>query len=186
MKEWVFFLEELSARAMLEGLLPRIMPQSVDVRYIVFEGKQDMEKQLVRRMRGYRNANAHFIVIRDQDSGDCQTIKARLKQFCIDAGRPNAVIRIACCELESFYLADLAAVEQGLGITGIAKRQTHQKFRTPDRLGSPSQELKKLTKGQYQKINGSRAIGPHLDTENTCSHSFKMLVEALRRINVEE
>lgn len=39
MKEWVFFLEELSARAMLEGLLPRIVPQSVDVRYIVFEGK---------------------------------------------------------------------------------------------------------------------------------------------------
>ncbi|HOW76959.1 MAG TPA: DUF4276 family protein [Candidatus Competibacteraceae bacterium] len=108
------------------------------------------------------------------------------EEFCINAGRPNAVIRIACCELESFYLADLAAVEQGLGITGIAKRQTHQKFRTPDRLGSPSQELKKLTKGQYQKINGSRAIGLHLDTENTRSHSFKMLVEALRRINVEE
>lgn len=186
MKEWVFFLEELSARAMLEGLLPRIVLQSVDVRYIVFEGKQDMEKQLVRRMRGYRNAEAHFIVIRDQDSGDCQTIKARLKQFCVAAGHPNAIIRIACHELESFYLADLAAVEQGLGITGIAKRQTHQKFRTPDWLGSPSQELKKLTRGRYQKISGSRAIGPYLDIDNTRSHSFKILVEALRRISVKE
>lgn len=37
MKEWVFFLEELSARAMLEGLLPRIAPQPADIRYIVFE-----------------------------------------------------------------------------------------------------------------------------------------------------
>ena len=27
MSEWVFFLEEPSARAMLEGLLPRIAPQ---------------------------------------------------------------------------------------------------------------------------------------------------------------
>lgn len=87
-----------------------------------------MEKQLVRRMRSYRNTDAHFFVIRDQDSGDCQVIKARLQQFCIAAGRPNAIIRIACRELESFYLADLIAVEQGLGVTGIAKRQTHHKF----------------------------------------------------------
>lgn len=107
-----------------------------------------MEKQLVRRMRSYRNTDAHFIVIRDQDSGDCHAIKARLQQFCIAAGRPNAIIiRIACRELKVFYLADLIAVEQGLGVTGIAKRQTHHKFRTPDRLGSPSQELQKLTSG---------------------------------------
>ncbi|MFZ4789520.1 MAG: hypothetical protein ACOYMW_01190 [Candidatus Competibacteraceae bacterium] len=109
-----------------------------------------MEKQLVRRMRGYRNADAHFIVIRDQDSGDCQVIKARLQQFCLVAGRPNAVIRIACRELESFYLADLAAVERGLGIAGLAKRQSYEKFRTPDQVGSPSQELQKLTSGRYQ------------------------------------
>ena len=182
MKEWVFFLEELSARAMLEGLLPRIAPQPADIRYIVFEAKQDMEKQLVRRMRSYRNTNAHFIVIRDQDSGDCQAIKTQLQQFCHVAGRPNAVIRIACRELESFYLADLAAVERGLGVAGLAKRQTYQKFRTPDRLGSPSQELNALTKGCYQKISGSRAISPHLDLDNTRSHSFKKLVEALRQI----
>ena len=186
MKEWVFFLEELSARAMLEGLLPRIAPQWADIRYIVFEGKQDMEKQLVRRMRSYRNTDAHFIVIRDQDSGNCQVIKARLQQFCIAAGRPNAIIRIACRELESFYLADLIAVEQGLCVTGIAKRQTHHKFRTPDRLGSPSQELEKLTSGRYEKIGGSRAISPHLDLDNTRSHSFKMLVEALRRTASKE
>lgn len=145
-----------------------------------------MEKQMVRRMRGYRNADAQFIIIRDQDSGDCLVIKTRLKQFCCDAGRPNAVIRIACRELESFYLADLVAVEQGLGITGIAKRQKNQKFRTPDRIGSPSQELTALTKGRYQKIDGSRAIAPHLDLDNTRSHSFRTLVEALRRIAFQE
>ena len=182
MKEWVFFLEELSARAMLEGLLPRIAPQWAEIRYIVFEGKQDMEKQLVKRMRSYRNTDAHFIVIRDQDSGDCQVIKARLQQFCLVAGRPNTIIRIACRELESFYLADLAAVERGLGIAGLAKRQTYKKFRTPDQLGSPSQELRKLTSGRYQKISGSRAISPHLDLNNTRSHSFKNLVEVLRQI----
>ncbi len=186
MSEWVFFLEEPSARAMLEGLLPRIAPHRVDVRYVVFEGKQDMEKQLVRRMRGYRHADARFIIIRDQDSGDCHVTKARLKQFCVNAGHPNAVIRIACHELESFYLADLAAVEQGLGITGISNLQKNNKFRAPDRLGSPSLELHALTKGRYQKIGGSRAIGPHLDLDNTRSHSFRMLVDTLRRMAFEE
>ena len=83
-------------------------------------------------------------------------------------------------------IRDRIAVEQGLCVTGIAKRQTHHKFRTPDRLGSPSQELEKLTSGRYEKIGGSRAISPHLDLDNTRSHSFKMLVEALRRTASEE
>lgn len=180
MSELVFFLEELSAKAMLEGLLPRILQQGSAIRYIVFEGKQDLEKQLVRRMRGYRKPDARFVVVRDQDSGDCVAIKQRLAALCREAGRPDAIVRIACRELESFYLADLAAVEQGLSVAGLERQQNHAKYRTPDRLGSPSQELKSLTKGLYQKIGGSRAIGPHLDPENSRSNSFKVLVEAIR------
>jgi len=182
MRELVFFLEELSVRSMLEGLLPKIISQDISARFIVFEGKQDLEKQLVRRLRGYRNKEADFIVIRDQDSGDCRAIKARLSGLCAEAGCPKAMVRIACRELESFYLADLVAVEKGLGITGIARHQRNRKFRAPDRLGSPSQELKALTKGRYQKISGSRAIGSHLDPANGRSHSFKLLVATVRRL----
>ena len=47
MSELVFMLEEQSARAMLEGLLPKLLPAEVTPRYVVFEGKQDLEKQLV-------------------------------------------------------------------------------------------------------------------------------------------
>ena len=46
MKTIVFFLEEPSAREMLEGVLPRILPEEVKVRYLVFQGKQDLEKNL--------------------------------------------------------------------------------------------------------------------------------------------
>ncbi len=182
MRELVFFLEEPSVQSMLEGLLPKIAPWNIAIRYIVFDGKQDLEKQLVRRLRGYRNNEADFIVIRDQDSGDCREIKERLKELCADADRPKAIVRIACRELESFYLADLEAVERGLGIAGIAKHQRNRKFRAPDRLGSPAQELKALTKGRYQKVGGSRAIGPHLDPANSRSHSFKVLVDAVRSV----
>ena len=41
-----------------------------------------------------------------------------------------------------------------------------------DHLSTPSRELSKLTKGQYQKVAGSRAISPHLDLDNQRSPSF--------------
>jgi hypothetical protein len=39
MSELVFMLEEPSARVMLEGLLPKMLPTEVIPRYVVFEGK---------------------------------------------------------------------------------------------------------------------------------------------------
>ena len=183
MTELVFLLEEASTQAMLEGLLPKILPPDMMPRYIPFEGKSDLEKQLVKKVRGYRNQGAQFIVVRDQDSHpDCKAIKAKLVRLCQEAGKPAALVRIVCRELESFYLADLAAVERGLELSGIAKHQHKRKFRNPDYLGSPSRELAILTKGRYQKIGGSRAIGPWLDPDNTRSDSFRNFVSGIRRI----
>lgn len=183
MKELVFLLEEVSAQAMLEGLLPRLLPEHVATRFIVFEGKQDLEKQLVRKVRGYRNPEARFIVMRDQDSHpDCIAVKTKLTELCVAAGRPDALVRIACRELESFYLADLAAVESGLGLTGLTKHQNSVKYRSPDYLGAPSKELHVLTKGLYQKVGGSRAIAPWLDVANTRSDSFRSLVTGIGRM----
>lgn len=183
MSELVFMLEEASAKAMLEGLLPKLLPAGIVSRFVVFEGKQDLEKQLVRKIRAYSNPDARFIVMRDQDaSPDCKAVKAKLTELCRQAGKPAALVRIACRELESFYLGDLAAVEQGLEITGLVRQQQNRLFREPDQLGSPSRELKALSKGLYQKVGGSRAIGPHLDPENSRSVSFHNLVTGIRRI----
>jgi hypothetical protein len=41
-KYLVLLLEEPSARDLLEGLLPRLLPEEVHVQYLVFEGKQDL------------------------------------------------------------------------------------------------------------------------------------------------
>jgi hypothetical protein len=186
MSELVFMLEEASARAMLEGLLPKLLPANVVPRYVVFEGKQDLEKQLVRKIRGYRSPDARFVVMRDQDANpDCMAVKAKLFELCYQAGKPTALIRIACRELESFYLGDLAAVEQGLEITGLVRHQPNKLFREPDRLGYPSNELKTLTKGLYQKVSGSRSIGSHLDINNTRSASFHNLITGIRQLVVE-
>jgi hypothetical protein len=182
MSQLVFLLEEASAEEMLKGLLPRLVPAGVNVRFITFEGKSDLESNLVRRLRGYLVPNAQFIVLRDKDAGDCRAVKARLVQKCIEANRPNTLIRIACHELESWYLADLAAVERALEIPNLSSKQGQAKFRMPDNLSNPVQELERLTNNRYQKVRGSRDIGPHLDLENDRSRSFAVFIAGLRRL----
>jgi len=187
MKELVFLLEEESAKAMLEGLLPRILNPQIRPRLIPFEGKQDLEKQLTKRLRRYVNPHARFIILRDQDSApDCKAVKAKLVEHCLYAGQAaKSLVRIACKELETFYLADLNAVEQGLTLKKLTNLQASERFRNPDRLGNPSKELDALTKGEYQKVSSSRAIAKHLDPANTRSASFKNLIAGIRRMEGE-
>jgi hypothetical protein len=177
----VFFLEEPSAEEMLKGILPKFLPDHVFPRFIVFEGKHDLEKRLQQRMKLWRAPNSRFFVMRDQDSGDCRVIKQNLLDKCKDAHNPKTVVRIACHELESFYIGDLKAVEKGLGIRGLSKQQNKRKFRKPDGLFNPAQVLMGLTKNSYQKVSGSRAIGRYMDLENNLSHSFNVLVKAIKR-----
>lgn len=184
MRELVFLLEEDSAKAMLASLLPRLLPAGAAWRFITFEGKQDLERRMTHRIRGYLNRDARFIVLRDQDSHpDCKILKASLLRRCRDAGRaPDCLVRIACTELETFYLADLKAVETALGINGLAARQAQARFRAPDKLANPARELKTLTGGRYEKVAGSRAIASHLTLDNTRSPSFRNLVLGIRRM----
>lgn len=166
---------------MLEGFLPQILPPEIICRYIVFEGKQDLEARLVQRMRGYLVPNAYFIVMRDQDSQDCHEAKQGLVDLCQQAGKKNSLVRIACRELESWYLADLQAVQTGLRVQGLIQRQEKRTYRNPDFLQAPSKELQKIAP-IYQKISGSRAIGPHLDPDNKRSNSFAVFVSGIREI----
>lgn len=187
MRELVFFLEEESARVLLQTLLPRLIRTDLVWRLVPFEGKQDLERLIVRRIRAYQNRHARFIVLRDQDAHpDCRQLKAALLTLCQQSGRGDeCLVRIACTELETFYLADLQAVESALHVSGLACQQQKKKFRTPDRLANPSHELRVLTDGRYQKVSGSRVIGEHLDIDNTRSPSFRSLIEGIRKLETE-
>ena len=87
MRSLVFLLEEPSAQDALEGFLPHILPDEVSVEYLVFEGNQDLEKRMIKILRGWLQPDTRFIVLRDQDSGDCAVIKEGLLTRCREAGR---------------------------------------------------------------------------------------------------
>ena len=178
----MFFLEEPSAREMLKGVLPRMLPDIIVVRYIVFEGKQDLEKNMVRRLRGWRAPNTAFVILRDQDSGVCLAVKQKLVGKCHEAGKPDAVVRIACRELESWYFGDLTAVERGLDIANLARYGNRRQYRSPDEIHSPAVELSKITGNVYQKVSGSRAIGPQLSLDRNKSHSFCVFFEGVQGV----
>jgi hypothetical protein len=177
----VFCLEEPSAKAMLEGLLPRLLPSVTPV-YIVFEGKQDLYKRLQKRITGWLAPNSVFVVLCDKDSNDCVDLKHRLKALVPAEKQALTLIRIACHELESWYLGDLQAVETALMLSGLSNKQGSAKFRDPDKLGNPVQELFRLTKDHYQKVSGSALIGRCLSLDNNRSSSFTIFITGLKRL----
>ena len=181
----VFLLEERSMKELLEVLLPRVIPKNVTFKCISHEGKQDLEKSIPRKLKAWKTAG-RFIIMRDQDSGNCVKIKNHLKNLSNKSGRSDTLIRIVCHELESWFLGDLAAVEKAFDLkTGeLSKKQNNKKYRNPDKLNSAKQELKKLV-DSYQPISGSRKIGEYLEIKNldkNKSYSFKMFLKALKKI----
>ncbi|GFO73737.1 hypothetical protein BPLS_P4406 [Bathymodiolus platifrons methanotrophic gill symbiont] len=181
MSELVFFLEEPSAKEMLKSVLPKILPDTIIPRYLVFEGKQDLEKRLPIKLKAWKSPGAKFVVMRDKDSGCCFSIKSNLVDKCRNSGKPDTLVRIACHELESFYLGDLAAVAKSIGPNNLAEKQNIAKFRDPDKLSNASQELKRIAPN-YQKISGSRDISKHLDITNNRSKSFNALISGVKRL----
>lgn len=178
MKHLVFLLEEPSAQDALEAWVPTWLPAGVTPHYLVFQGKQDLEKRMVLRMRHWLLPDSRFLVMRDQDSGNCREVKAALRERCEAAGRPDAVVRVACRELESFFVGDWEAVAQAFGRPALAALARKATYREPDALGSPSQELAKHL-GGYQKRDGARRIAPLIDPERNRSPSFHALRSAV-------
>lgn len=176
----VFFLEEESMKVALEHVVPRVLPAAPAAIYVTHQGKQDLEKSIPHKLRGW-GSPARFVIIRDQDAGDCRAIKQHLAHLCRGTPHEHPLIRIACRELESWFLGDLRAVERAFSLAGLAKRQNTEKYRDPDRLGSPSRELQQLVP-RYRKVDGARLVAAHLDLEHNRSQSFRNLVSGLRRL----
>lgn len=178
MRNLVFLLEEPSAEDALRAWVPLWLPTGVRPHFLVFQGKQDLEKRMVLRMRHWLLPESRFVVMRDQDSGDCNAIKAALVERCREAGRPDAVVRVACRELEAFFIGDWAAVAQAYGKPALARLANKAVYRDPDAVGSPYRELSRHL-GGYQKREGARRIAPLIDPARNRSPSFRALHSAV-------
>ncbi|MDD5320634.1 MAG: DUF4276 family protein [Methylococcales bacterium] len=178
MKQLVFLLEEESMKALLDVLLPQILPQEINFLCIPHEGKQDLEKSIPRKLRAWQAPDTAFVIVRDKDGADCIEIKKRLVNLCQQAGRSDSLVRIACHELESWFLGDLAAVEKAFNIKKLAGQQQTRKYKEPDKLSNASEELEKLVKG-YRKVSGAKKIAAHMTIDQNYSHSFNCFIRSV-------
>jgi hypothetical protein len=179
----VVLVEEPSARALLQGLLPRLLPDGWEVHYLVFEGKQDLERSVARRLRGWLAPDSRFVVLRDQDAGDCRVVKRGLAARVEASGR-EALVRVACHELEAWIAGDLRALGKAYKLPSVERAADRARFRQPDELAQPVEALRGLVPG-YQKIDGARRVGPLLSLEGNRSPSFRAFCDGIRRLVAE-
>jgi hypothetical protein len=176
----VFMVEERSMKELLEILLPKIVPDGLEVPLIIpHNGKSDLAKSIPRKLRSWQNPNDRFIIVHDQDSSNCMQLKADLLSLC-ENSRNDCLIRIVCDELESWYFGDLTAVSLAYGkdYTQLAAKR---KYRAPDKLKNAKQELRKIIP-TYQPIDGARRIAIHMDLDSNTSPSFKVFVSGVRKM----
>lgn len=181
MKNLVFLLEEPSARDLLEGFLPSVLPAELFVRYVVFEGKQDMDRQLVRKLRLWLAPESVFVVLRDQDAADCKAVKQNLSNLVKMTGRRDVLIRVVCRELESWVIGDWNAVARAFEKPHLRAQARKAVYRNPDRLANPIRELRKFIP-DYQKRDGARRMGPLLNAERNQSQSFRIFCSGLEKL----
>lgn len=94
------------------------------------------------------------------------------------------MIRIVCRELESWYFGDLRAVSLAYNenLEPLAKRK---KYRIPDEIGNPKEELKKIIPVN-QQISGARRIGPLMNIDANTSESFRQFVQGVRHLTKKD
>jgi hypothetical protein len=181
----VFLLEEPSMKLLLEGLLPRLMPGWVAGEHflcVAHQGKSDLDLSIPRKLKAWQFPADRFVILRDNDAADCKVVLKKIKALCTVAGRPDTLVRLACQELEAWYLGDLDAVASAFDHPKANTPGLRKKYADPDGWQKPSVEIQRLVPG-FQKGAGARAMAQHLrDPGYNRSHSYGKFVTGLQRV----
>jgi len=179
----IFLLEEESMKALLDILLPKILPNGIEFITIPHNGKSALRRSIPRKLMGWNEpGDIRFVIVHDQDSRDCIALKGELLELCRPC-KKNVLIRIVCQELESWYFGDLIAVEQAYGDTykseAIKGFSSKAKYRIPDMIVNPKEEMARIIP-LYQEVSGARKIAPYMNISTNNSASFLAFVNGVR------
>lgn len=173
----IFLLEEPSMQILLEGILPRLFP-SLNFQCLAYSGKYDLDRNIVNVLRTWREPDTRFVIVRDNDNGDCLALKDRLHGLCQQGGRNDTLIRIVCQELEAWYLGEPNAMADAFGNESLRRIGNRAKYRNPDTLQNPSNDIKSLAPG-FGKVGAARRMAEHLTREGNRSRSFAVFLDGV-------
>ena len=180
MSRIVFLLEEYSMKVLLDGLLPRLFPGLL-FQCIPHEGKGDLEKSIPRKLRAWREPGVRFVIVRDNDHGDCLALKDRLRRLCSDRSEEDWLIRIACQELEAWYLGEPDALADAFRKESLRRTGSRARFRKPDAVPYPAAAVARLVP-EFQKVSGARLLAKQLTRERNRSPSFHATLNGIERV----
>ena len=179
MKKLLVITEEKSAYQFLEKYISRYVKfkrpnwrhgKDYLVKFIFFKGKGELLKKLGKSpaIPGITG----IIVLMDQDNEDCRQAKCKLRNAF---GKRNCVVkfRIACHELEAFYLGDLETLRR------FINKNISTGGKSPDSITNPSSYIGGYC--HYSKTELANQMGGNI-SHDTRSVSFQMLQRAIAEI----
>ncbi|WP_375433880.1 DUF4276 family protein [uncultured Hymenobacter sp.] len=193
-----FLLEEPSAEAALNILLPKLLPPDATWNCYPHRGKTDLLQRLPGRLKTYTHQFPHqpelrVVILMDADT-DCRQRKVELEKVVADAGLPTKttalpgqpfriITRLAIQELEAWFLGDRTAIQTAY------PRVRPQHFsglpHDPDTIADTWGTLwRVLQEGGYYKagkakVEWAETIAPHLDPKQNRSVSFQYFCQGL-------
>jgi hypothetical protein len=177
--------EEPSMEYFLKVILPKILPDDYQLGVNCFirphEGKSDLKKSIPRKIKAFPRLGypVKVLILHDQDSNDCRKLKNDLQNLCSPSNIP-ILIRIACRELENWYLGDFKAIEAVYPKVKADKFKNKAKYRDPDDLHG-SDEMERLTE-EFSKSYASREIPKHMNLSSNNSPSFNQLLIGIQKL----
>jgi hypothetical protein len=193
-----FLVEEPSAEAALDRLVPRILGSDVTFKVYRHSGKSHLLRNLGNRLRGYRSwlpSNWGIVVLVDRDHEDCRELKRELEDTASAAGlltptmepngSPRVLNRLAIEELEAWFFGDVAAI--CAAYPGVPPSLGEKaRYREPDAIaGGTAEALERVLmaaghhRGGLAKIRAAREIASHMVPERNRSRSFQVFRQGL-------
>lgn len=183
------FVEELSAKIVLDTLIPKIIPNGVYYHVHSHQGKQDLESAIKKTIPSISKIPGAFIlIVRDQDNEDCKKVKQNIINILTDkAVVAPTLIRIVCRELESWFLGDLNAVSKAYPRLNIKHHINKAEFRQVDMLQNTDKVLLSIIpefsdREYLPKLEVAESIAPHLDLSCNSSESFNQFIKGVVKL----
>jgi hypothetical protein len=177
----IFLTEEPSIKPVLQRVMFVLSPEGIEgMDWIVIshQGKADLRSKLRQKMQSWHYGSPHFVILRDNDGGDCQANKQDLLDLAAQTGKPHHV-RIVCQELEAWFIGDLAAVELAFPESRATQYEHAARFRSPDKVQGASNLIEEIT-GSAAKVGRANQIAPHMELKGNRSPSFQVLISTIQ------
>jgi hypothetical protein len=189
-----FLLEERSAEAALDNLLPKLIAEA-SWRLIVYNGKSDLLDALEGALKGYAawmTEEYRLVILLDRDDDDCKRLKQKLEETVQRTGLITksqqvsfqVLTRIAIEELEAWFFGDPNAIRTAY--PKVKTFENKEKYRDPDNIkGGTWEALEKLLQsvgyypGGLPKIEVAKKISAHMNPQDNRSKSFSVFAEGL-------